>query len=217
MSDIKVTVVPVTAYQQNCSILVCEKTQKAALVDPGGEPERLLAVLKELNVIPEKIFLTHGHLDHVGAAKELAEILRIPIEGPHKADLFWLEGLQEYAQMMHFPPTKTFVPDRWLEHEDTVQFGEVTLQVLHCPGHTPGHVVFYHEGIKLAFVGDVIFQGSIGRTDFPQGDYQTLVNSIRKRLWPLGDEVQFIPGHGPMSSIGDERRNNPFVADSRFG
>lgn len=214
---LKVVIVPVTAYQQNCSIIVCEKTGKAAIVDPGGEPDKLLQALKELNATPEKIFITHGHLDHAGAAKEMAEILRVPIEGPHKSDKFWLDGLEEYAKMMQFPPTRTFTPDRWLEQGDTVSFGDVTLDVLHCPGHTPGHVVFYHPESQLAWVGDVLFQGSIGRTDFPQGNHQDLIQSIVKRLWPLGDDVQFIPGHGPTSTFGQERKTNPFVADKRFG
>lgn len=214
---LKVVVVPVTAYQQNCSILVCEKTGKAAIVDPGGEPDKLLQALKELNATPEKIFITHGHLDHAGAAKEMSEILRVPIEGPHKGDKFWLDGLEDYAKMMHFPPTRTFTPDRWLEQGDTVSFGDITLDVIHCPGHTPGHVVFHHPESKLAWVGDVLFQGSIGRTDFPQGNHQDLLQSITKRLWPLGDDVQFVPGHGPSSTFGQERKTNPFVADKRFG
>lgn len=215
--SLKIAIVPVTAFQQNCSILVCEKTKKAALVDPGGEADRLLDALKQLDVTPEKIFLTHGHLDHAGAAAELAEILRIPIEGPHEGDTFWLDGLVDYAAMMNFPPTRNFLPDRWLVEGDTVSFGELTLDVLHCPGHTPGHVVFYHQPSELALVGDVLFQGSIGRTDFPGGDHQQLIDSIRNKLWPLGDQVQFIPGHGPTSTFGDERRSNPFVADQRFG
>lgn len=214
---LKIAIVPVTAYQQNCSILICENSKKAALVDPGGDIEQLLNALKSLEVIPEKIFITHGHIDHAGGAKELAEILRIPIEGPHKADLFWLDKLQDTAVMMRFPPARNFVPDRWLEHGDTVQFGEQTLDVIHCPGHTPGHVVFFHPESKIACVGDVLFQGSIGRTDFPQGNHQDLIDSITKRLWPLGDDVEFIPGHGPTSSFGEERRTNPFVADHRFG
>lgn len=217
MSRLKVAIVPVTAYQQNCSIILCEKTKKAAVVDPGGDIEQILAALKQMDAVPEKIFITHGHLDHAGAAKDLAEMLNIPIEGPHKADLFWLEGMPEYAQMMRFPPARSFVPDRWLEQGDTVTVGELALDVLHCPGHTPGHVVFYHPESQLAWVGDVLFQGSIGRTDFPQGDYQTLVNAITQKLWPLGDAVQFIPGHGPSSTFGEERKSNPFVADHRFG
>lgn len=202
---------PVTPFQQNCSLLVCETTKKAAFVDPGGEPEKLLMLLKSMNAKLEKIFLTHGHLDHVGAAKEIAEKLAVPIEGPHIADKFWLDGLPEYAQMMQFPKTDAFSPDRWLEEGDSLSFGEITLNVYHCPGHTPGHVVFYHAVQQLAFVGDVLFQGSVGRTDLPQGNYEDLINSINSKLLPLGDEVSFVPGHGPMSTFGQEKRHNPFL------
>lgn len=214
---LQVIIVPVTAYQQNCSILICEQTRKAAFVDPGGEQERLFAVLKEHNAELEKIFLTHGHLDHVGAAKFIAQTAQVPIEGPHQADQFWLDGLEEYAKMMHFPATQTFTPDRYLKDGEQVQFGNIILRVLHCPGHTPGHVVFYHAPSQLAWVGDVLFQGSIGRTDFPQGNHQQLIASIKTKLWPLGDDITFIPGHGPTSTFGEERRHNAFVADSRFG
>lgn len=215
--SLKVVVVPVTAYQQNCSILICEKSGKAALVDPGGDIPRLMQAIEQLNVEVEKIFITHGHIDHAGAAAELAEMLQIPIEGPHAADKYWLDDLENYARITGFPPCKSFTPDRWLNDGDEVQFGEQVLEVIHCPGHTPGHVVFFHKLAKLAWVGDVLFQGSIGRTDFPGGDYQTLIDSITGKLWPLGDDVQFIPGHGPDSTFGQERASNPFVADSRFG
>ncbi|HEY9032796.1 MAG TPA: MBL fold metallo-hydrolase [Pseudomonadales bacterium] len=214
---LKVAIVPVTAYQQNCSVLVCEKTGQAALIDPGGEAQRLLDAVQQLGGTLSKIFITHGHLDHAGAAAELAASQQVPIEGPHRDDQYWLDGLEDYAAMMQFPPTRNFIPDRWLEQGDTVSVGEVTLQVLHCPGHTPGHVVFFWPQGRLAFVGDVLFQGSIGRTDFPGGDHQQLIDSITGRLWPLGDDVQFVPGHGPTSTFGQERRSNPFVADHRFG
>lgn len=215
---LQVAVVPVTAYQQNCSILVCDKSKKAALVDPGGEAGRILDAVEQLGATVEKIFITHGHLDHAGAAAELKEKLAVPIEGPHEGDKFWLDGLEDYAAMMNFPPTRNFLPDRWLKDGDTVSFGDgITLDVLHCPGHTPGHVVFFYAPGKLACVGDVLFQGSIGRTDFPGGDHQQLIDSITQKLWPLGDDVQFIPGHGPTSTFGQERRSNPFVADHRFG
>lgn len=214
---LKVSILPVTAYQQNCSILFCENSNKIALVDPGGDAEQILKVVEELGGTIEKIFLTHGHLDHVGAAKALSEELTVPIEGPHIGDKYWLDDLENYASMMNFPPSQTFTPDRWLEEGDTIQFGEQTLLVRHCPGHTPGHVIFYHSTTKLAMVGDVLFQGSIGRTDFPGGDHQQLIDSITQKLWPLGDDVQFIPGHGPLSTFGQERATNPFVADNRFG
>ncbi len=216
-TGLKVAIVPVTPYQQNCSILVCEATRKAALVDPGGDIERLLDALEQLGVTAEKIFLTHGHLDHCSAAPVLREKLGIPIEGPHEADRFWIEQLPEHCRMSGFPPAEVFEPDRWLQQGDVVRFGEQELEVRHCPGHTPGHVVFFHRGARLALVGDVLFAGSIGRTDFPRGDHDALINAIREQLWPLGDDVQFVPGHGPTSTFGEERRNNPFVADQRFG
>jgi len=213
----KAYVIPVTAYQQNCSLLVCEETNKAALVDPGGDRPKLLKAIDELGCELEKIFLTHAHMDHCAGAGELREQLNVPIEGPQKEDLFWLEKLPEWCKMAGFPIAQSFDPDRWLEDGDTITFGNVTLDVRHCPGHTPGHVIFYHEGSKLALVGDVLFQGSIGRTDFPRGDYDTLVASIRNKLWPLGDDVNFVPGHGPNSTFGRERATNPFVSDKNFG
>lgn len=213
----KYAIVPVTAFQQNCSVLVCEETRRAALVDPGGDLPRLRAALEQLGVQLEKVFLTHGHMDHCGAADLVRKEFGVPIEGPQREDKFWIDQIAESSRMFGLPPAEPFEPDRWLADGDTVTFGNQTLTVAHCPGHTPGHVVFYHAGEHLAFVGDVLFQGSIGRTDFPRGDYDTLVHSIREKLWPLGDEVGFVPGHGPMSTFGEERRSNPFVADKRFG
>lgn len=213
----KCAIVPVTPLQQNCSILVCEATKKAALVDPGGDVERLLDALEQLGVTAEKIFLTHGHMDHCAAADVLRKQMGIPIEGPHEGDRFWLEKLPESCEMVGLPHADPFEPDRWLVHGDTVSFGDETLEVRYTPGHTPGHVVFFHSGVRLVLVGDVLFAGSIGRTDFPQGDYDTLVDSIRTQLWPLGDDVTFIPGHGPTSTLGHERQTNPFVADKQFG
>ncbi|TXS89286.1 MBL fold metallo-hydrolase [Parahaliea maris] len=215
--SIKVTIVPVTAYQQNCSILKCEATGKAAIVDPGGDVERILAAVKSLDATVEKILLTHGHMDHCAASDVLRQQLEVPIEGPQKEDDFWIAKLPEWCKMSGFPHADAFVPDRWLEDGDTVTVGEQTLQVYHCPGHTPGHVVFLHEGQRLAWVGDVLFQGSIGRTDFPRGNHEELVSAIRDKLFPLGDDITFIPGHGPTSTFGQERRSNPFVADSRYG
>ncbi len=215
--SLKIAILPVTAYQQNCSILVCDKTNKAALIDPGGDIDKILSTLKELGATVEKIFLTHGHIDHVGGASDLSEKLSVPIEGPHEDDKYWLDQLESNAQMMGFPPVKSFTPDHWLNDGDVISFGDISLNVIHCPGHTPGHVVFYHPENQIAFVGDVLFQGSIGRTDFPGGDHQTLIDSITKKLWPLGDEVQFVPGHGPASTFGHERKTNPFVADNKFG
>ena len=211
----KYAILPVTPFEQNCSFLLCEKTHKVAIVDPGGDLERIEAALNEIGATPEKILVTHGHLDHVGAVGELAEKLGLPIEGPHRDDQFWLDMLSQQAGMFGFPVPRQFTPDRWLEDGDRVTVGDTELQVLHCPGHTPGHVVFFEPESQLAVVGDVLFAGSIGRTDFPRGDFATLERSIREKLFTLGDDVAFIPGHGPMSSIGEERRNNPFVSDHR--
>ncbi|MCL6414865.1 MBL fold metallo-hydrolase [Aestuariirhabdus sp. Z084] len=210
-------VVPVTAFQQNCSVIWCDQTSKAAVVDPGGDLERILAVVEAEGVTLESILLTHGHVDHIGATEALSRQADIPVIGPHKADLFWIQMLPQICQQYGFPSAASFTPDQWLSDGDRVEVGNETLQVIHTPGHTPGHLVFYHQKQALAWVGDVIFQGSIGRTDFPQGDYDTLINSIRTSLWPLGDEVTFVPGHGPNSTIGKERRTNPFVSDATFG
>ncbi|MBN7795634.1 MBL fold metallo-hydrolase [Parahaliea mediterranea] len=213
----KVSIVPVTAYQQNCSILKCETTGKAAIVDPGGDVERILEAVKSMDASVEKILLTHGHMDHCAASDILRQQLSVPIEGPEKEDDFWIAKLPEWCQMAGFPHADAFVPDRWLEDGDTVSVGEQELEVYHCPGHTPGHVVFLHRGQRLAWVGDVLFQGSIGRTDFPRGNHDELIASIRDKLFPLGDDITFIPGHGPTSTFGQERQTNPFVADSRYG
>jgi hydroxyacylglutathione hydrolase len=209
----KYRIIPVTPFEQNCTLLWCEETGRAAVVDPGGDVPRILRAVEESGVTLEKILLTHGHIDHAGAVAELAERLSLPIEGPQRADQFWIDGMAQQSKMFGFPDGRAFTPDRWLEQGDTVRFGNVELDVLHCPGHTPGHVVFFHAPSRLAIVGDVLFQGSVGRTDFPQGDFATLITSIRRRLWPLGDDVAFLPGHGPMSTIGQERRTNPFCGD----
>ncbi|GMQ90583.1 MAG: MBL fold metallo-hydrolase [Gammaproteobacteria bacterium] len=209
----KVTIVPVTAFAQNCSLLCCEATTKAAVVDPGGELERILQTAEQAGVEIEKILVTHGHIDHAGGVADLAERLGVPVEGPQREDQFWIDALPVQSQQFGLPPARSFVPDRWLQHGDTVNIGQLELEVRHCPGHTPGHVIFFHAPSRLAIVGDVLFKGSIGRTDFPRGDHATLVRSIREQLWPLGDDVQFFPGHGPVSTFGDERRTNPFVGD----
>jgi len=207
----KCALVPVTAYQQNCSVLICEETKRAALVDPGGDLPRLRAALEELGVTLEKVFLTHGHADHCGAADAVRKEFGVPIEGPQREDSFWIEQLPDACRRMGFPAAEAFEPDRWLDDGDTVSFGAQTLDVLHCPGHTPGHVVFFHQGERLALVGDVLFKNSIGRSDFPRGDHATLIASIEEKLLPLGEDVLFVPGHGPTSTFGEERRSNPYL------
>ena len=214
---LKCSIVPVTQYQQNCSVIKCEHSGRAAIVDPGGDVERILDAVKQLDATVEKIILTHAHMDHCAASDVLRQQLRIPIEGPHRGDDFWLEGLPQACQMAGFPHADAFEPDRWLLDGDIVTVGELQLQVYHCPGHTPGHVVFVHPDQRVAWVGDVLFQGSIGRTDFPGGNHQELIDSIRDKLFPLGDDITFIPGHGPTSTFGQERQTNPFVADANYG
>lgn len=209
----KATIIPVTPFVQNCSLLWCTETMLGAVIDPGGDVERISDAIKEHGVRLEKVILTHGHLDHAGGAADVAETHGVPIEGPHCEDQFWIDGMPEQARMFGVGTTRSFTPDRWLAQDDTVTVGNLTLEVHHCPGHTPGHVILFHRPSKLAIVGDVLFAGSIGRTDFPRGDYDTLINSIKSRLWPLGDDVSFIPGHGPMSTFGEERQTNPFVRD----
>jgi len=213
---LKVAVIPVTPFQQNCSVIWCDQTSHAAVVDPGGDLERIEALLGQQNLQLEKILLTHAHIDHAGATAELARRRQVPIEGPHRGDQFWIDGLPEAGSRYGFQFAEVFTPDRWLEQGDVVTVGNETLQVKHCPGHTPGHVVFFHATQRVALVGDVLFQGAIGRTDFPQGNHAHLIDAIRNNLFPLGDDVQFIPGHGPMSTFGHERANNPYVADRLF-
>jgi glyoxylase-like metal-dependent hydrolase (beta-lactamase superfamily II) len=207
-------ILPVTPFQQNCTLLRCSASGETAIVDPGGEPERIIAALADMQAQPVMILLTHGHLDHVGAAPALAERLGLPIIGPHADDAFWLDALPQQAQMFGFPPQSAFRPERFLSDGETIALGRRRLEVLHCPGHTPGHIVLFDADARLAQVGDVLFAGGIGRTDFPRGNHGDLLRAIRTRLFPLGDDVQFIPGHGPMSSFGQERRNNPFVHDT---
>jgi glyoxylase-like metal-dependent hydrolase (beta-lactamase superfamily II) len=205
---------PVTPFQQNASLLWCDRTREAAVVDPGGELPRLLAAVREQGVELRQILLTHAHIDHAGGAGQLAREQALPIVGPQRDDAFWIDALAQQSAMFGFAPAEPFAPTRWLEDGDTVNVGEVVLNVRHCPGHTPGHVVFHDPLTQRAFVGDVLFAGSIGRTDLPGGDYDQLIASIRERLWPMGDETVFIPGHGPESTFGRERRSNPFVGGS---
>jgi glyoxylase-like metal-dependent hydrolase (beta-lactamase superfamily II) len=209
---LRAAIIPVTPLQQNCTLLWCTKTNKAAFVDPGGDLPRLRDALAKTGVTLEKILITHGHIDHCGEAGKLAREYGVPIEGPHEDDRFWIARLGEDGAR-YGVDGEVFEPDRWLVQGDNVQVGELDLEVIHCPGHTPGHVVFYHRPSRLAIVGDVLFQGSIGRTDFPLGNHQDLIDSITQRLWPLGGETVFVPGHGPTSTFAHERKTNGFVSD----
>lgn len=210
---LKAAITPVTPLQQNCTLLWCTATMQAAFVDPGGELPRLKSAAAQAGVTVEKILLTHGHIDHAGEAGIFAAELGVPIEGPHQADLYWIERLEEDGRRWGLRG-EPFEPDRWLGDGDTVSVGELSLGVRHCPGHTPGHVVFHHPQSNLAIVGDVLFKGSIGRWDFPMGNHAQLIESITRRLWPMGDDTAFIPGHGPMSTFGHERATNPLVGDA---
>lgn len=217
MSDLKAAIVPVTAFEQNCTLIWDETSKQAAIVDPGGDVERILGAVEQLAIEPRLILLTHGHLDHAGGAASLREQLRgrtgfaVPIEGPDERDRFLLEGLEQQAAGFGFEGVRNVLPDRWLREGDTVRFADHAFAVLHCPGHTPGHIVFVNRDAGFALVGDVLFQGSIGRTDFPYGDTDALLRAIHEKLLPLGDDVAFICGHGPGSTIGAERRSNPFL------
>ncbi len=210
---IKALVVPVTPLQQNCTIVWCTKSKKAAIIDPGGEVPRLKDILRDQGLTLEKIWITHGHLDHAGGAAVLQEETGLPIEGPHPDDQFWIDDIGKNAARWGMPEAKPFLPDRWLADGDRVSLGETEFEVYHCPGHTPGHVIFFHREGRFAQVGDVLFRGSIGRTDFPRGNFNDLVASITEKLGPLGDDVTFVPGHEQISTFGAERRTNPFVSD----
>ncbi|MFO1090575.1 MAG: MBL fold metallo-hydrolase [Hyphomicrobiales bacterium] len=207
---VKAAIVPVTPFQQNCSILWCTATNKAAVVDPGGDVDRILEALKQTGVELEKIILTHGHIDHAGGAAELAEKTGVPIVGPHRDDDWLLARLPESGAQYGIP-ARAVTPDQWLAEGDTVTVGNIPFEVFHCPGHTPGHVVFVNRDLKFAVVGDVLFRGSVGRTDFPRGSHEDLIRSIKTKLLPLGDDITFLCGHGPASTIGNERRTNPFL------
>jgi len=208
----KAAILPVTPLQQNCSLIWCTKTMRGALIDPGGDLDKLKAAVAQSGVTLEKLLVTHGHIDHCGQTGILAKELGLTIEGPHEDDRFWISRLGEDGAKYGIQG-EVFEPDRWLNDGDTVTVGELTLDVIHCPGHTPGHVVFFHEPSRFAIVGDVLFQGSIGRTDFPMGNHQDLIDAITQKLWPLGEDVMFIPGHGPTSTFGQERKTNAFVSD----
>jgi glyoxylase-like metal-dependent hydrolase (beta-lactamase superfamily II) len=209
----QVGIIPVTAFQQNCSVLQCEKTGRGAVVDPGGDLEQVLQYIAQEQVQIEKILLTHAHIDHAGATKALRDRLQVPVIGPEREDEFLIQTLAMQGRMFGLGSAEPFVPDQWLAHGDQVSVGEERFEVRHCPGHTPGHVIFYNAERKFALVGDVLFDGSIGRTDLPRGDYDTLIKSIREQLLTLPDDTTFLPGHGPTSTIGQQRRTNPFLRD----
>lgn len=212
MTTIKYAKIPVTPFEQNCSVVVCKQTNKAAITDPGGDLDKIIQFVEKTGVMVEKILITHGHLDHCGGTLELAKRLQVPIEGPHEADRFWIDQLAEQSKRFGFDSNAMpFESDRWLNGGDTVTVGNQLFQVEHCPGHTPGHVVFIHEAGNLAMVGDVLFAGSIGRTDFPRGNHQDLIDSIKNNLFKYGDAIEFIPGHGPNSTFGEERLHNPHL------
>ncbi|WNN49813.1 MBL fold metallo-hydrolase [Siccibacter colletis] len=208
-------IIPVTAFAQNCSLIWCEETQQAALVDPGGDAARIKQEVAGKPVTVTQILLTHGHLDHVGAAAELAQHYNVPVIGPQKEDEFWLQGLPDQSRMFGLEECQPLTPDRWLEEGDSVALGNITLEVLHCPGHTPGHIVFFDRASRLLVSGDVVFKSGVGRSDFPRGDHGQLIDAIKRKLLPLGDDVTFIPGHGPMSTLGYERLHNPFLQDEQ--
>ncbi|MCA6219843.1 MULTISPECIES: MBL fold metallo-hydrolase [Photorhabdus] len=209
----KYQIIPVTAFMQNCTLIWNEESKEAAVVDPGGEAEKLIAEIERRGLKLTQILLTHGHFDHVGATAEVAKHFNVPIYGPQQEDAFWIEGLQAQSRMFGIEECPSFEPDRWLNEGDELRVGGVDLSVLHCPGHTPGHVVFVNHADKLIYMGDVLFKGGVGRSDFPRGNHRQLINSIKDKLLPLGDDYEFIPGHGPMSTLGYERQTNPFLQD----
>jgi len=215
--SLRVELVIVTPFQQNCSVIWCSESLEGAVIDPGGNTEQIIAKIKQHNINVTQILLTHGHLDHAGGAEKLKRELSIPVIGPHKDDEFWLQGITEQGKRYGFSDAENCAPDQWLIEGEEIQIGDEKLDIYHCPGHTPGHIVFHHKDSGLAFVGDVLFKGSIGRTDFPRGNHQDLINSITNKLWPLGGETRFVSGHGGISSFAAERQSNPHVADTVTG
>jgi len=211
MSTARAMIVPVTPLSQNCTLLWCDATKRGVVVDPGGDLERVQAAIAQAGVTVERIWLTHGHIDHAGGAEALRETLKVPVEGPHRADEFLLNALVEQGRMWGVPDARKVTPDRWLDEGDSVSVGEVSFDVLHCPGHSPGSVVFVNPTQNFALVGDVLFQGSIGRSDLPGGNHAALLHSIKTKLLPLSDDMAFICGHGPTSTIGRERATNPYL------
>ena len=216
MAILKAAIITVTPFQQNCSVIWKEDTKIAAVTDPGGDLELIEKFIEDQNLTLSKIFITHGHLDHAAEAKALANKFNVVIEGPQIEDEFLTSTLETQGKAYGIPNAQNFVPDRWLNEGDQIELDGEKLDVYHCPGHTPGHVIFHHIESKLAIVGDVLFQGSVGRTDLPGGNMEALISAIREKLLPLGDDITFIPGHGPISTLGQERLTNPFVADQLF-
>ena len=214
--SLRVEVVTVTPFKQNCSVIWCSETLEGAVVDPGGDIEKINAKIKQHNINVTQILLTHGHLDHAGGAAKLSRKLNLPIIGPQKEDEFWLQGIEKQGATYGFNGAENCQPTQWLEGGETIKVGNEDLDVYHCPGHTPGHLVFHHAESKLAFVGDVLFKGGIGRTDFPKGDFATLINSITTKLWPLGGETRFVSGHGGLSDFASERASNPYMSYAKL-
>lgn len=214
---LQIRLIPVTPLQQNCSLIFNPETKHAAFVDPGGDIDTLMGALEHFGLTLKHIWLTHGHLDHAGAAADLRERTGVPVTGPHRDDQYWLDRVEDSARRYGLEGLKNVTPDRYLEDGDVLELDGIEFGVVHTPGHTPGHVVIYNSDLKIAFVGDVLFQGSIGRTDFPMSNHQDLIDSITGKLWPLGEDITFVPGHGPASTFGQERRTNPFVADRLTG
>lgn len=211
MGQLRAGIIPVTPFQQNCTIMFDDETKRGVVVDPGGDVEHIVAAIRENGITIEAIWITHGHLDHAGGAMELKEELGVDIIGPHEADKILLDNIELSAKNYGIGGMRNCTPDRFLSEGEVVSFSGHEFEVLHCPGHAPGHVVFYNRAAKFAHVGDVLFQGSVGRTDLPGGDHEALIRSINEKLLPLGDEIGFICGHGPGSRFGDERRSNPFL------
>jgi glyoxylase-like metal-dependent hydrolase (beta-lactamase superfamily II) len=209
-------VIPVTRAKQNCSLIWCSETRQGALIDPGGDVDRIMDAVKEHGVALEQILVTHGHCDHAGSVADLSEELGLAIIGPHREELFLLHRIADQGDMYDMDWARTFLPDRWLKDGDLITIGHQTIQAIHCPGHTPGHIVYFSESARMAFVGDVLFHGLIGSSQGARGDHFELLRSILGKLWPLGDDVTFVPGHGPLSTIGEERRSNPFVCDEKM-
>jgi len=211
MTQARALIIPVTPFQQNCTLLWSQTSKRGAVIDPGGDLAKIERAIGEAGVTVEKIWLTHGHVDHASGAAELKERLRVPIEGPHRADLFLLERLADSARAFGIAGARNVTPDRWLEEGDQLSVDDLVFDVLHCPGHSPGSVAFFNAPQRFALVGDVLFRGSVGRSDIPGGNHQTLIGSIKEKLLPLGDDVSFVCGHGPTSTIGHERATNPFL------